>query len=299
MFKKLLKAVLPNPLDWIIKKAKKRGNTRFLLAWNRGLGDIALGLYAIVHRIKTNIPNAQITFLIRENLKEGFSLFDGVKFHVVPSFRRGVPYNILEAMKEVGLKEEDYDVLIEKPDPTYWVKWQRGKLTPKLKWSSAYDSLYKSLGLDEKYTYIAVQIHAETNYGLWRNWPISHWESLFNKLQDKEMVRILLLGFEQNPKINLPNVIDLRGKTTLLQVISLVKNLCSYLIVPDSGILSMLYYLDASFPLKIISFWGDPRHGVLKQRVASPNPMLSHIPLIGKKRDLSSVSVEQVCKLIE
>ena len=32
-----------------------------MLFWNRGLGDIALGLYAIVHRIRESIPDAKIT----------------------------------------------------------------------------------------------------------------------------------------------------------------------------------------------------------------------------------------------
>jgi ADP-heptose:LPS heptosyltransferase len=59
-------------LDWKLKKMASRGERKILLAWNRGLGDIALGLYAIIQRIREFIPDAEITFLIRENLQEGF-----------------------------------------------------------------------------------------------------------------------------------------------------------------------------------------------------------------------------------
>src|SRR4029079_12413319 len=59
-------------------------------------------------------------------------------------------------------------------------------------------------------------------------------------------------------------------------------------------VLSMAYYLDAVFPLRVVSLWADPKHGILKQNVASPNPELVHIPLIGAHRDLSTVSVDAV-----
>jgi len=44
MFKKIFKIFKKNPLDKIIKDAKKNNKKRFLLAWNRALGDIPLGL---------------------------------------------------------------------------------------------------------------------------------------------------------------------------------------------------------------------------------------------------------------
>jgi UDP-N-acetylglucosamine/UDP-N-acetylgalactosamine diphosphorylase len=299
MFRKLIRAFSPNPLDQLLKRAKAKGSRRFLIAWNRGLGDIALGLYAIVHRIREFIPEAEVTFLIRENLKEGFELFKGVKYIVAPSWKRGQPYDVKSTLKELGITPETFEEIIEKPDPSYWVKWQRGKLVPKLEWNSANDALYKKFGLDESYTYIATQVQAETNYGLWRNWPMSYWFSFLEKLQEKKNFRVLLFGYGSEPKIPFDNVIDLRGKTSLFEVLSIVKNLSSYLIVPDSGILSMVYYLNASFPIHIFSFWGDPRHGILKQNVSSPNPLLEHEPLIGKKRDLSSVTVEYVLSRLE
>ncbi|MFA6501197.1 MAG: hypothetical protein WCT85_00250 [Parachlamydiales bacterium] len=72
MLKKIIRKIRSNPLDKILSKAKKNNNKSFLLAWNRALGDVSLGLYAIVHRIKEYIPDAQITFIIREDLKDAF-----------------------------------------------------------------------------------------------------------------------------------------------------------------------------------------------------------------------------------
>lgn len=299
MFEKFLRAILPNPLDQILRKAKRKGHKRFLLGWNRGLGDIALGLYAVVHRIRTFVPDAEVVFMIRPNLQEGFQLFEGIKYIVAPNWKRGVPYDIKKTLQELGMNPAEYDVIIEYPNPTYWVKWQRGKLVPKLKWKKEHDALYKEYGLDENLTYIATQINAETNYGFWRNWPKERWLELFHRLEnERKDVRILLFGFERDPVINNKNVIDLRGKTNLFQVLSIIKNLCDHLIVPDSGILSMTYYLDVSFPINVISLWGDPRHGILKQNVASPNPLLTHTPLIGAHRDLWTVHVDDVFRCL-
>src|SRR6185295_85660 len=87
-------------------------------------------------------------------------------------------------------------------------------------------------------------------------------------------------------------------KTTLFQLLSIVKNRCKAAILPDSGILSMIYYLDTAFPIQIVSLWADPDHGILKQGVPSPNPELKHFPLIGENRDLSSLSMQKVLDCI-
>ncbi len=139
---------------------------------------------------------------------------------------------------------------------------------------------------------------AETNYGLWRNWPLERWQDLFERLEKIPSVKVLLFGFGSEPKFSFQNVIDLRGKTNLFQLLSIVKNRCKAAILPDSGILSMIYYLDTSFPIQVISLWADPNHGILKQGVFSPNPQLSHVPLIGERRNLSSISAQEVMNRI-
>lgn len=278
----------------MLRKAAKKGGRKILFGWNRGLGDIALGLYAVVRRTRELIPNAEITFLIRGNLKDGFTMLEGVKTLVAPDWKRGEPYSVEETLESLGIDPKSFDLIIEKPSPTDWVYWQRGQLVPKLKWDPAHDSLHLKFGLSPEFTYIGVQAVAETNYGLWRNWPFERWEELFERLQRFPNVRILLFGFGAEPRFSHSNVIDLRGKTSLFELLSLIKNRCQALVLPDSGISSMTYYLDASFPIHFISLWADPNHGILKQNTASPNPQLVHTPLVGQRRDLATVSVDDV-----
>lgn len=297
MFRTIARTLFPNRLDWLCKRAKRRQAKRILLAWNRGLGDIALGLYAIVYRIREWIPDAKITFLIRENLKEGFSMLEGVDVITAPSWVRGEPYDVHKTLKELNRCPEDFDLIIPWPNPTQWVAWQHGRVVPRLIWNPLHDELYKKFDLPDHFTYIGVQMHAETNYGLWRNWPLHRWQELFEKLRPYPSFRMIAFGMRQEMILNDP-IIDLRGKTSLFELLSIIKNRCRYLIVPDSGISSMAYYLDAAFPLQVISLWADPNHGILKQNVASPNPLLVHRPMVGAHRDLSTISADAVLKVI-
>jgi hypothetical protein len=61
----------------------------------------------------------------------------------------------------------------------------------------------------------------------------------------------------------------------------------------------MTYYLNSPFKLNVVSLWADPKQGVLKQQVQSPNPLLQHIPLIAKHKDICNISVKQVIKTLD
>ena len=278
----------------MLTRLTKRGGKNILLCWNRGLGDIALGLYAMVHRIQEKIPNAKITFLIRPNLQEGFSLLQGVNVLVAPNWKRGEKVFPKKTLQELGVDFKQFDLIIEKPNPTDWVRSQRGTLVPKLEWNQAYDSLWKSFSLDEESIYIGIQPVAETEYGLWRNWPPERWMELVDLLGQLNNVKVLLFGFGRAPHFPQSHVVDLRGKTNLFELLSIVKHRCRAVVLPDSGILSMIYYLNTSFPIQVLSLWGDFNHGILKQNVSSPNSELRHVPLMGEHRDLSALSAKKV-----
>jgi len=177
MLKKILRKFGPNPLDHLLKKARKKNHENFLLFWNRGLGDIALGLYAIVHRIREYIPEAKITFLTRPNLQDGFLLLGNVDVLVVPDLKRGDRMGTL--LHEMGINPEQFDVILDNPDPTQWVKWQLGNLTPRLQWQEKWNTLCEKHRLDPNETYIGAHVHTETNYANWRNWPEKSWRELF------------------------------------------------------------------------------------------------------------------------
>lgn len=288
MFRTFARLFLPNPFDRMLKKTARKGGKKVLLGWNRGLGDIALGLYAMVHRIRALVPDVAITFITRENLRDGFSLLDGVNTIVDPSWKRGEAAPIDESLKK------EFDLVIERPNPTDWVRWQLGHLTPRLKWDKAHDALAERFPCPAGFTYIGVQVAAETNHGPWRDWPFARWQELLDRFEKLPHVKVLLFGFGDEPKFLNTNVIDLRGKTNLFELLSIVKNRCSALVLPDSGIASMTYYIDESFPIRMVTLWADPGQGILKQRVLSPNPQLVHCPLVAERRDLSSVTADAV-----
>jgi hypothetical protein len=294
MFRTLTSLFLPNPFDFRLKRCRKKGGKKVLLGWNRGLGDIALGLFAMIQRIYEIIPDAQITFLTRLDLKDGFSLLRNIEVLIDPEMERGKPSDIHRSLRKLGKDPSSFDLIIPKPSPTDWVSWQRGVVTPRLQWDPSYEDLWKQFSLEDGYIYIGVQAVVETDYGSWRNWPLSHWNMLFARLEQIPFVKVILFGSNEKTQFPYKNVIDLRGKTTLFGLLSIVRAKCQHMILPDSGILSMVYYLDTPFPLHVVSLWADPNHGILKQGVASPNPFLRSEPLIGALRDLSSVSVSQV-----
>lgn len=296
--KKLIDAMRPNPFDKLLKKMVGEEKGRFLVIWNRGLGDIPLGLYALVYRIRSYVPNASITFMTRRDLAEAFTMLKGVQVLVGESWERGKPFDIDETLKEHSLSSNMFDVVLEKPDPTKWLKWQIGNLVPKLKWQEKWDALVDKYELDPNETYIGCHIQTETGvyYGYEKNWDLPSWRDLFKKVQEKGKGKILLFGMEREPAFLMDNVIDLRGETNLFEMLSLIKNRCRYLVAPDSGVLSIAYYVDASYPVRVVSLWADPRQGVLRQKVDSPNPQFEHIPLHGKNDNVANISVESVCR---
>ncbi len=300
MFRTLYRSLTFNPLDSILRRAKKKQLKHFLLCWNRGLGDIALGLYSIVYRIYQYVPDAKITFLVRKNLEEGFYFLKNVNVLAAPDWERKKEFNLTETLSLLNLNKKDFDVIIEKPDPTYWVRWQKGKIIPKLEWNNKFDDLFLKFNLEDQYKYIAVQPFGETDYNTWRNWPFERWEAFFDEIDKRKNMKVILFGFDPNPIFNNKCIVDLRGKTKLSDIFSIIKNKCSYAIFTDSGLLSFLYYLNVSFPIRVITLWSNPRHGILKQNVISPNNLLEHFPLISKKlNDLSYVEHTDVIKHIE
>ncbi len=284
-----------NPLDRLLKRAKKKSEKRFLFLWNRGLGDIPLGLYALGARVRHFLPDAKITYLTRPDLADCFRMLPDVEVAVAPSMERGAPKPLEEWAREAHLQISDYDHILEKIDPTRWLSWQLGKLVPKLVWDPAWDTLAEKFPVQKGSIGVHVQSETKQFYGYTKDWPVGHWEALFAAFPDREF---LLFGMSKEPHFAAPNTVDLRGKTNLHEMLSLIQNRCRIVIAPDSGILSTLYYVDRPVTLRLISLWADPRQGILRQKVTSPNPCLDHIPLIGKDEKVANIKVHDVAQLI-
>ncbi len=293
MFKKLF---CPNPFDKLLKQMVKEEKSRFLIVWNRGLGDIPLGLYALVYRIRNYIPRASITFITRKDLADLFTMLNDINVVVGETIVRGTPVDVDATLKEHQLSTNMFDVVLEKPDPTRWLKWQIGTLTPKLKWNDEWDFLVDKYDLDPKETYIGCHVQTETDvyYDCEKNWDLPAWRNLFKKIHEEKKGKILLFGMESGPAFLMENVIDLRKKTNVFEMLSVIKNRCRYLVAPDSGVLSVAYYVNAPYPIRVVSLWADPRQGVLRQKVDSPNPHFEHIPLHGKNDNVANITLDTV-----
>jgi ADP-heptose:LPS heptosyltransferase len=294
MLKRLWRCYAPNPFDRLLKNAQKNNQKKILIAWNRGLGDIPLGLYALIYRIRQYVPDAQITFLTRADLQDGFRLLPNIQVLTAQEWRRGAPISIEHSLHRLGLRPAQYDLIIPKADPTWWVRWQIGSLIPRLSWNPEWDLLWKKFLLNENEAYVGMHVQTETQYGYEKNWPLEYWMKLIDRLDKKYGKKVILFGLKPSASFDSKNVIDLRGKTSFYETLSIIKNKCSHLVVPDSGILSIAYYLDIDFPIRIVSLWADPRQGVLKQNVPSPNPSLIHIPVKGKEEKVGNISVRTV-----
>ncbi len=295
LLKRALHKVLPNPFFQILKKAKKYQAPKFLILWNRGLGDIALGLFSLCEKIKEASPRAEITFLTRKDLSEAFSLLKDINVVVHPTLKRGEKPLLEKLAKECHLKIEEFDFVIEKIDTTRWLSWQLGKVTPRLRWKDEFDALSQKFNLEGK-EYIGVHVSSETGqfYGYEKNWPREKFSQLFDKIEENSQRKIILFGTYKDSNFDCRNLIDLRGETSVFEMLSILKNHCSDFIGPDSGVLSLIYYLDVNFPIHVLSLWSDANQGVLKQRVCSPNSRLQHSPFIAPNTCLSELSVEDV-----
>ncbi len=307
LFKFLKRFFNNDSLEWLLKDSKRSGRKRFVIIWNRGLGDIALGLYAFAKKVKENIRGAELVFLTRMDLVEAFSLLDGVDAVSVPWWERGEKLSKTDAEKAIqrlGLDIE-YDIVVEKVDPTKQLSDQVGKLTPRLKWRNSFDALCERFDdLMPAHNYggkvIGVHIESETDgfYGYKKDWDMERWSLLFDRLIEDGFF-IILFGLEEKYYFKHESILDLGGRTSILECLSIIKNRCNILIAPDSGILSLTYYLDVFFPILVVSIWSDPHQGVLKQAVDSPNKGLRHRFLIGENKDVSKITPEDVYKTIK
>jgi len=284
-------------LDRAVRRAAAGSRRDFLLCWNRGLGDIALCLVPIFARIRRDVPGARITVVTRPELAVPFALTDADAIVAIPGLARGtvVTQAQLRALPDVDL--ERHAAAFTDPDVNRWLRGRRTEFPPSLRWDPAWNALADAIVPPvQGEICIGAHVSAETRqyYGYAKDWEPDAWRSLMNRLDDVPGVRWLLLGHARDADYARANVTDLRGVTGYLEMASIVRNRCRVLVAPDSGVLATAYYLDARFPLDIVSLWSDPRQGILLQGCPSPNPLLRHVPLVGRDEQARNIQVDDV-----
>jgi len=289
--------IVGTALDRAVRRARAGPRRDFLLCWNRGLGDVALCLVPIFLRIRREVREARITVVTRPELEEPFRMTDADQVVTVPGLARDTKLSLADLVR-AGLDPERFAHVFTDPDVNRWLSGRRTEFPPKLHWDAAWDALAdRMLPASSDRIRIGTQPSTETSayYSYGKDWDPEKWRALFASTGELgRRVEWLLFGEMPEPRYDGANVIDLRGRTSYLELASLIKNRCRVLIVPDSGPLATAYYLDARFPLDIVSLWSDPRQGVLLQACPSPNPLLRHLPLVGPDEEARHIPVDAV-----
>jgi ADP-heptose:LPS heptosyltransferase len=281
--------------DRAVERAKDDSRTRFLFFWNRGLGDIALGLVPLFLRLRDEIHGARIEVITREELRTAFELAGVDKLYVVPNLVREALIDIDAASESLGFELADFAAVFDYPDPNRWLVGQRRRYPPRLAWIARWDSLvdrFRAVGRDGPV--IGAHVDSETAgfYGYVKDWPAEKWQQLLARFPAE--CQWVLFGNAPSSALSGENVLDLRGRTSFPELMSIIRNRCRVLVAPDSGVLTMAYYLDAPFEIEVISLWSDPRQGILLQGCASPNPRLRHTALQSPGEDIRRLEVETV-----
>jgi hypothetical protein len=284
-----------------LERAARDPRAEYLFFWNRGLGDIALGLVPLFARVRARRPDARIVVATREELRVPFQMTDADEVHVLPRLEREARLGAMEICRPLRLDPRRFAAIFEYPDPNRWIEGKRREHPPRLRWVESWNARADALlPEDPAVTYVGVHVSSETAryYGYRKDWPAQQWQSLFRRFGEPRL-RFVLLGYERAEAFEGANLVDLRGRTDFATLMALVRHRLAVLVAPDSGVLTMAYYIDAPFDLQVISLWADPRQGVLRQECASPNPRLVHAPLAAPGEDITRLEVDAVAAALQ
>jgi hypothetical protein len=295
-FRRIADRLAGTALDRAVRRAASGNRRDFLICWNRGLGDVALCLVPIVARVRRDVPGASVVVVTRPELDEPFRMTDANRVVTIPGLARDTKLAASD-LRSQGLDPDAFAVVFTDPDVNRWLHGRRTEFPPSLRWDRAWDALAdRHIASSPARIRIGAHVSAETRayYGYDKDWAPASWRALFGRAAAWPRVDWVLFGQAPEPRFDLPNVIDLRGRTGYLEMASIIRHRCRMLVAPDSGVLATAYYLDQRFPLDIVSLWSDPRQGVLLQGCPSPNPLLRHIPLVGRDEQARNIPVDDV-----
>lgn len=290
------------PFDRALATARRDGVRRVAFGWNRGLGDIALGLVPLFAQVRAALPGARIEVYTREDLAQGMGLADCDAIHVVPGLARGPAVDVDAAARAAGTPLDAGTLVFADPDPTRWLDGRRERYPPVLRWDPARDREADALvPTAPQAVTIGAHVDSETAryYGYVKDWPAAAWRALFARYPAASGVRWLLFGQGAQDRFAQDNVVDLRGRTDLVTLLAVLRTRCRILVAPDSGVLTLAYYLEGDRDLDLVSLWSDPRQGIRKQGCAAPNRALVHTVLTGRDEDVRNIAVDDVARALD
>ncbi len=295
-FRRIADRLAGTALDRAVRRAASGARRDFLFGWNRGLGDVALCLVPIIARVRRDVPGASVIVVTRPELDEPFRMTDADRVVTIRGLARDTKIAAAD-LHACGLDPDAFAAVFTDPDVNRWLHGRRTEFPPSLQWDHAWDPLAdRHLPAAPDRIRIGAHVSAETRtyYGYDKDWTTASWQALFARAKAWPRVEWILFGQTPEPRFDAPNLVDLRGRTGYLEMASIIRHRCRILVAPDSGVLATAYYLDQRFPLDIVSLWSDPRQGVLLQGCPSPNPLLRHVPLVGRDEQARNIRVDDV-----
>ena len=291
-------ALYDSEFERSLRRAARGDNPAFLFGWNRGLGDVAFALVPFFLRIREAFPQARIAAITRPDLAEMFELAGADEIHVVAGLARGQPLDVEAEAQRLALDLSRYTGVFGNPDVRRWRRHASKQITLRLQWQHRFDFLAERFPeIEADVPWVGIHVNSETRrfYHYNKDWPIERWAQLFARVRSEVPAHFVLFGsLPRADSLSDEGVLDLRGQLTLLEVLAILRTRCRALVAPDSGILSIAYLLDAQFDFDVVSLWADPRQGILKHKLPSPNAHLRHVPIVARYENVDNITVEEV-----
>ena len=114
--------------DRALENTRADPRNAYLFFWNRGLGDIALGLVPLFDRIRSRSPRSRIVVITRKELHAAFELTDADEVHALPGLAREERVDISAACRALRLDHASFSAVFDYPDPNRWLEGRRREL---------------------------------------------------------------------------------------------------------------------------------------------------------------------------
>src|SRR4030095_3555432 len=120
-------------LDRAVRRAAAGPRRDFLFFWNRGLGDIALGLVPAFARVRRDVPGARVIVVTRPELKEPVALNDADSVRTTAGLARGERVTLADLRAIAGPELDRCAAVFEDPDVNRWLLGRRHEFSPLLR----------------------------------------------------------------------------------------------------------------------------------------------------------------------
>jgi ADP-heptose:LPS heptosyltransferase len=297
-------------LDLKLKRAKEKQAKRFVTAWIRGLGDVSMILSEAVKYIKSEIPDAEITLMVRPGLDEVAKWIGGLnEIITIDDWDREqtigsiwglaypTPWQIKKMVDRLNLGKS-FDLILPYPLGKWWFR-NAYRLRPSLKWT-AHEAQCGRFIIDRlfaKKDKFVVTINSSTGtesyYQYNRDWGYQNFKTLISSiLESISEARVILVDKDRTGEYPAnERLFDARGRFSISESISIIAN-SDLFICLDTGPPNLVYFMEG-VSLNIIALLGQS-HSFFKydNPPASKNILMKKI--YGRDHLIENISVETV-----